>query len=143
MHARTGPADGLRERDPSAGRAMDDVLPELLRPIGGRPLLGYYIDFDARLPNKYVRRRIGTHLPNGRIEISRLYHDRKYGDAPPLTSHDLRSLAIPRDLRPSLLRQHDAAMSATMCLQLRDMRARGVRLPRDRTPSAVAAAVGG
>lgn len=138
---------GLRERDLSAGRAMDEVLAELLRFIGGRPLVGYYIDFDVRMLNKYVRRRIGTYLPNERIEISRLYYDRKYGDAPPLTSYDLRFLTIARDLKLPLLRQHDAfndaLMSAMMYLQLRDMRARGVRLPRDRTSPATAAGVGG
>ena len=138
---------GLRERDLSAGRPMDEVLPELLRFIGGRPLLGYYIDFDVRMLNKYVRRRIGTYLPNERIEISRLYYDRKYGDAPPLTSYDLRFLTIARDLGIPPLRQHDAfndaLMSAMMYLQLRDMQGRGVRLPRARTPPAVAPPAGG
>lgn len=138
---------GLRERDLSAGRPMDEVLPELLRFIGGRPLVGYYIDFDVRMLNKYMRRRIGTHLPNERIEISRLYYDRKYGDAPPLTSYDLRFLTIARDLKLPLLRQHDAfndaLMSAMMYVQLRDMQGRGVRLPRDRTPPAAPPATGG
>lgn len=138
---------GLRERDLSAGRPMDEVLPDLLRFVGGRPLLGYYIDFDVRMLNKYVRRRIGTYLPNERIEISRLYYDRKYGDAPPLTSYDLRFLTIARDLGIPRLRQHDAfndaLMSAMMYLQLRDMRERGVRLPRSRTPLAVAPPAGG
>lgn len=138
---------GLRERDLSAGRPMDEVLPELLRFVGGRPLVGYYIDFDVRMLNKYVRRRIGTYLPNERIEISRLYYDRKYGDAPPLTSYDLRFSTIAQDLQIPPLRQHDALndalMSAMMYLQLRDMQERDARLPRIRTAPVAVPPAGG
>ena len=76
---------GLRERDVAMGRAMAEVLPELLNFIGGRPLVGYYLEFDCAMINRYVRRWLGVGLPNPRIEVSGLYYDRKYGDAPPGT----------------------------------------------------------
>ena len=127
---------GLRRRDVAEGRPMRLVLPELLRFIGGRPLLGYYIDFDATMLDRYVLMQIETKLPNPRIEVSRLYYDRKYGDAPPGTTLDLRFATIRADLGIPDLGQHDAfsdaVMAAMMYLQLRDLQARGVRLPRSR-----------
>ena len=127
---------GLRERDLSAGRPMAEVLPELLRFVGGRPLLGYYIDFDVRMLDKYALGLIQTKLPNPQIEVSSLYYDRKYGDAPPGTTLDLRFASILRDLGIPPLEQHDALNDAVMAamayLELRDMKARGVRIRRER-----------
>ena len=138
---------GLRERDLSAGRPMDEVLPELLRFIGGRPILGYYIDFDFGMLNKYVWRQLGTRLPNERIEISRLYFERKYGNAPPLARYDLRFGTIARELGIPMLRQHDAfndaLLSAMIYLQLRDLQERGARLPRSDASLRVQPLIGG
>ena len=61
---------------------MCRVLPDLLRFIGGRPIVGYYIDFDVRMLDKYVLRRFKTKLPNPQIEVSELYYDCKYKGAP-------------------------------------------------------------
>lgn len=126
---------GLRRRDVEAGRPIHRILPELLRFIGGRPIVGYYIDFDVRMLDKYVLRQIETKLPNPRIEVSRLYYDRKYGDAPPGTSIDLRFATILKDLGIPPLAQHDAfndaLMAAMMYVELRDMQRRGVRIRRD------------
>ena len=138
---------GLREHDLDAGRPMDEVLPELLRFIGGRPILGYYIDFDFRMLNKYVWRQLGTRLPNERIEISGLYFDRKYGNAPQLTSYDLRFATIVEDLGIPMLRQHDAyndaLMSAMIYLQLHDLQQRGSRIQRANQPPNVPPPTGG
>lgn len=124
----------LRHQDISTGPGMQDLLPDLLRFIGSRPLLGYYIDFDAGMLDRYVRDRLRTSLPNRRIEVSRLYHDRKYGGAPPGTVLDLRFATILRDLGIPNLGLHDAGtdalMAAMMYLQLRDLQRRGVRLRR-------------
>ena len=122
------------------------VLPELLRFIGGRPLLGYYIDFDIGMLDRAILLQIETKLPNPRIEVSRLYYDRKYGDAPPGTTLDLRFATILADLGLPDLGQHDAAsdalMAAMMYVQLRDLQRRGVRLPRDRSRLAPSAPTG-
>ena len=126
----------LRARDVEAGRPMREVLPELLRFIGARPLLGYYIDFDVRMLDRYAKELLQLHLPNPRIEVSSLYYDRKYGKAPPGTVVDLRFTAMLRDLGIPELEQHvalnDAIMAAEAWLQLRDMQQRGTRLKRER-----------
>ena len=125
---------GLREGDVAMGRAMGEVLPALLRFIGGRPLVGYYLEFDLALLNRYVRAWLGIKLPNPAIEISGLYYDRKYGDAPPGTHIDLTFSALARDLRLNLIDQHDALADATtaalMYVMLTDLQARRVRLKR-------------
>ena len=126
----------LRQADVERGRPMEEVLPELLRFLGGRPVLGYYIDFDVRMLDRYVWKRLRTWLPNRRVEVSSLYFDRKYGNARPDTQYDLRFARIAEDLGIPMLPQHvalnDAVMSAMMYLRLRDMLDRGVRIPRER-----------
>jgi DNA polymerase-3 subunit epsilon len=127
---------GLRRRDVADAQPMRRVLPDLLRFIGGRPLVGYYIDFDRRLLDRYALDLIETKLPNPTIEVSRLYYERKYGDAPPGTVFDLRFASILRDLGIPMLEEHDALNDAVMAamayLALRDLQARGVRIRRDR-----------
>jgi DNA polymerase-3 subunit epsilon len=126
----------LRARDVAEGRPVHEVLPELLRFIGGRPIVGYYVDFDVRMLDKYVLRYIEAKLPNRRIEVSEIYFALKYGDAPPGTVLDLRFQSILSDLGIPSLEQHDAfndaLMTAMMYVQLRDMRKRGARIKRER-----------
>lgn len=126
----------LREVDVAQGRAVDEAIPELLRFIGGRPLVGYYLDFDVAMIDKYVRRLLGFELPNPRIEVSGLYYERKYGDAPPGTQVDLSFAAILDDLKLPMLDQHDAysdaLMTAMIYLALRDLKERNVRIVRRR-----------
>lgn len=127
----------LRAHDVAQGRPMHKVLPELLRFIGGRPIVGYYVDFDVRMLDKYVLRHIEAKLPNRRIEVSEIYFALKYSGAPPGTVLDLRFQAILADLGIPSLGQHDAfndaLMTAMMYVQLRDMRQRGARIGRERT----------
>jgi DNA polymerase-3 subunit epsilon len=124
----------LREGDVAGGRAIEDVLPELLRFIGSRPLVGYYLEFDVAMINRTMRRLLGIELPNARIEVSGLYYERKYGDAPPGTEVDLRFAAMAADLNLPPLDQHDASsdalMAAMVYICLSDLKQRGVRIPR-------------
>ncbi len=126
----------LREMDVAAGNRIQKVIPEFLHFIGGRPLVGYYVDFDVRMIDKELIGLKGIELPNKLIEVSKLYYERKYGDAPPGTTIDLSFASILRDLDLPVLDQHDAfndaLMTAMMYVQLRDMRQRGVRIPRQR-----------
>jgi DNA polymerase III subunit epsilon len=129
---------GLRRRDVAEARPMRSLLPELLRFIGGRPLVGYYIDFDVAMLDRHAINLIQTRLPNPRIEVSSLYYERKYGDAPPGTVLDLRFASILADLRIPPLPQHDALNDALMAgmayLALRDMKRRGAQTRHDRGP---------
>jgi DNA polymerase-3 subunit epsilon len=131
---------GLRHADVATGRPDNEAIPELLRFIGGRPLVGYFIEFDVGMLDKHVSRLLGFRLPNPRIEVSRLYYERKYADAPPLTQVDLSFAAILADLGLPMLDQHDATsdalMTAMIYLALRDLKARGVRIKRRRDAGA-------
>ena len=126
----------IRRADVAGALPMRRVLPDLLHFIGGRPLVGYYIDFDVRMLDKYAKDLLQVKLPNPQVEVSALYFDRKYGDAPPGTVFDLRFAAMMADLGIPMLAQHDALNDCLMAgmawLALRDMKARGVRIPRER-----------
>ena len=124
----------LRARDVAQGREMHTVIPELLQFIGARPIVGYYVDFDVAMLDKYVLPYIRAKLPNQRIEVSAMYYALKYRNAPTGTVHDLRFASILSDLGLPALDQHDAfndaLMTAMMYVQLQDMKERGVRISR-------------
>jgi len=126
----------LREQDVVDGLPIEEVLPGLLKFIGSRPLVGFYLEFDVAMLNRHVRRLLGIELPNAQIEVSGTYYERKYGDAPPGTEVDLRFASILNDLGIPALEQHDAAsdalMTAMMYLTLQDLKARDRRIPRKR-----------
>ena len=131
----------LRQRDVADAQPMRRILPELLHFIGGRPLVGYYIDFDVRMLDKYVKDQLETKLPNPQIEVSALYYERKYGDAPPGSTFDLRFANILADLGIPPLEAHDALNDAIMAgmayLALKDMKARKMRIARERQTGAL------
>lgn len=126
----------LRSVDVEAGRPMDEVLPEFLRFLGPRPILGYWIDFDCRMLSKYLINTLGIALPNQQVEVSKIYYDRKYGHAAQNTQIDLRFAKIIEDLGLRELSQHDAFNDALtvaeMYVILKDMEKRGVYLKRQR-----------
>jgi DNA polymerase III subunit epsilon len=132
----------LRRQDVQNGRQMSDVLPELLRFIGNRPLVGYWIEFDVRMLSKHTLRALNVRLPNRQIDICGLYYDRKYGNAPPGTRIDLRYAAILQDLKLPPLHAHDAFDDALGAAEayviLSDMKERGVYLKRQGLDAAAA-----
>jgi DNA polymerase III subunit epsilon len=131
----------LRQSDVEQAPLIWKTVRSFLHFIGGRPLVGYYVDFDIAMLDKYVLPIVGIELPNRRIEVSRLYYERKYGDAPPNTAIDLSFAAILRDLGVPALAQHDAfddaLMTAMMFVQLRGLAQRGVRIPRQQRTTPV------
>lgn len=137
MNPRSIRVHQLLRKDVEGGRQMAEVLPELLHFIGNRPLVGYWIDFDIRMLDKYLIETLNIHLPNRRYDVSKLYYECKYGNAPPGTRIDLSQASIRKDLHLPTLPQHDAfndALSAAqMYVILKDMIERGARIRRDRT----------
>ncbi|HEY0832823.1 MAG TPA: DNA polymerase III [Azospirillum sp.] len=55
----------------------EPAIDALLRFIGNRPLVGYYLDFTLTLLDRLVEPVAGIPLPNERVEVSSLYYDRK------------------------------------------------------------------
>ena len=87
----------LRERDLARGLAIEDALAQLLRFIGSRPLVGYYLEFDVAMIERVLRPWLGIGLPNERIEVSALYYDHRFRQLLPWQQQAPRSTcALPR-----------------------------------------------
>lgn len=100
------------------------AIEELLHFIGNRTLVGYYIDFDIAMINKYAKSILGTTIPNKRIELSSMYYKRHRKKS----SHefvDLKFDTIMKNLDLPKLGQHDAlndaVMSAMIYLKLKNI----------------------
>ncbi|TCK07065.1 3'-5' exonuclease [Marinobacterium mangrovicola] len=65
----------IRASDLSDGIELDEALDKLLAFIGNRPILGYYVNYDIRMIDKFLRPKYGFGLPNKAIELSHVYHD--------------------------------------------------------------------
>ncbi|MCF8156555.1 MAG: 3'-5' exonuclease [Rhodoferax sp.] len=108
----------LREQDVAQGVNIDDAMMQLMRFIGSRPLVGYYLEFDVAMINRMLFPILGMGLPQDKIEVSGLYYDHKYRQLP---SHarqnqtiDLRFDSLMRDLNLPLWPAHDALNDAVM-----------------------------
>ena len=103
----------IREMDLLDAEELDDVLEEFLHFVGSRKLVGYFLEFDVAMVNKYIKDRIGITLPNKTYEVSALYHDWKIEKIP--QSHiDLRFDTIMKDLKIPTFGKHDALNDAIM-----------------------------
>ena len=63
----------LRPVDLDEGESVVATLEQLLEFIGNRPLVGWCVDFDVAMVNRYLRPLMGFDLPNTTIELSSLY----------------------------------------------------------------------
>lgn len=113
---------GLRPKDLSQGLDIQTALHQLLLFIGNRPLVGYYLEFDVAMINKFLKPMIGITLPNQQIEVSSLYY-RQVIDKSMYSCHvDLRwdsmckALGVPTMDRHNAL--NDAIQAALMYLSL-------------------------
>ncbi|MEW6765988.1 MAG: 3'-5' exonuclease [Pseudomonadota bacterium] len=70
---------GLRNIDVATGLPVEIALDRLLHFIGPRPVVGYYIDFDMDLIDRYLRGWLGIRLPNRRIEVASEYYHWRFG----------------------------------------------------------------
>jgi len=112
----------LREADVEEhGVSPQEAAQQVLRFIGSRPLVGYYLEFDVAMLNRLVAPLIGIPMPNEQIEVSGLYYDHRYRLHP--GSHiDLRFDAMMGDLdlprRPAHNPVNDATMAALAFVKL-------------------------
>jgi DNA polymerase-3 subunit epsilon len=103
----------LRHCDLEHGMEPNQAIMRFLRFIGSRTLVGYFLEFDVAMVNKYVRPLLGIVLPNRQIEVSGIYYDKKQSLIP--QGHiDLRFDTILQDLNLPSLGQHDAFNDALM-----------------------------
>jgi DNA polymerase-3 subunit epsilon len=107
----------LREQDLREGLPIDEALQQLMRFIGSRPLVGYYLEFDLAMINRALFPMLGLKLPNKAIEVSSMYYDWKQRQRSVLEHDqpmDLRFATLMADLDLPLREAHDAVNDAVM-----------------------------
>jgi DNA polymerase-3 subunit epsilon len=104
---------GIREVDLLNAKTMVEVIPEFLKFIGSRTLVGYYLEFDVAMINKYVKPMYGIKLPNKQIEVSEIYYDQKI-EFIPQGNIDLRFDTILKDCGIPNMGAHNAVNDAIM-----------------------------
>jgi DNA polymerase-3 subunit epsilon len=121
----------LRERDLENGLPAEEAVKQLMRFIGSRPLVGYFLEFDVAMLNRAIWPILGQGLPQPKIEVSALYYDFKFRQLPPYQQQasadiDLRFSTLMADLGLPLREAHDALNDAVMAalafIKLRQLR---------------------
>ncbi len=103
----------IREMDLENAEDIDEVIEEFIDFIGNRKLVGYFLEFDIAMINKYLKPKIGITLPNKNYEVSAIYHDYKMKKIPDAYI-DLRFDTIMEDLDLPVMGKHDAYNDALM-----------------------------
>ncbi|OHE11089.1 MAG: DNA polymerase III subunit epsilon, partial [Sulfurimonas sp. RIFOXYD12_FULL_36_11] len=67
---------GIRPFDLKDAKTTKEGIVEFLNFVGSRPLVGYYLEFDVSMVNKYTKEMLGITLPNKMIEVSEIYFDK-------------------------------------------------------------------
>jgi DNA polymerase-3 subunit epsilon len=121
----------LREQDVAQGLPAVEAVQQLMRFIGSRPLVGYYLEFDVAMLNKAIWPLLGQGLPQPTIEVSAMYYDYKFRQMLPYEQQthpniDLRFATIMSDLNLPVREAHDALNDAVMAamafVKLRQLR---------------------
>ncbi len=126
MEATNVTIHGLRPKDLTDGTTVEDAIEQFLHFVGGRPLVGYFLEYDVAMVNKFLKPMLGIKLPQPQIEVSRLFHAQetkhKYYDAEiDLTMANMvKTLGIPDLPRHDAL--NDAINVAMMYLALKHRR---------------------
>ena len=111
----------IRNIDLEGAIEAREAIEQFLAFIGSRTLVGYYLEFDVAMVNKYVKSYLGITLPNPQIEVSGLYHDKKIKRIPDGVI-DLRFDVMMHELGLPLFGKHDsfndAIMTALMYVKL-------------------------
>ena len=124
----------LRERDVAQGLPLTEAMHQLLRFIGSRPLVGYFLEFDVAMLNRAVWPLLGMGLPQPKIEVSALYYEHKFRQLPPYKQQDnadidlrfstlMDDLGLPRREAHDAL--NDAVMAALAFIKLRQLQGAG------------------
>ncbi len=108
---------GLRERDVEEGMDPDEALMDLMRFIGSRPIVGYYLEFDIAMIDRALFPRLGMGLPQPKIEVSAMFYDWQRRKLPPYyeaAQIDLRFATMMKALDLPMDDVHDALSDAVM-----------------------------
>jgi DNA polymerase-3 subunit epsilon len=112
----------IRPVDLTDAVPLETAIDRVLRFVGPRPLIGYYLQFDVGMLEKHIKPMLGVGLPNRKIEVSALYYDWRAKQVPPGGNIDLRFETIRQRLKLPRRAQHDAfndaLLTAMMYLRL-------------------------
>lgn len=115
----------IRHCDLQNAIPIEQAIEEFLYFIGNRTLVGYYLEFDVAMINRYIKPMFGIKLPNKNEEVSAIYFDKKI-EIIPEGNIDLKFDTILDDLGLPKLQAHnalnDAVMTALMYLKLKNTR---------------------
>jgi len=115
----------IRPCDLENAKPVEEGIKEFLHFIGSRDLVGYYLEFDVSMINKYIKPMLGITLPNKQIEVSELYFD-KMMPLIPQGNIDLRFDTILQKCGVPDMGAHnavnDAIMTAMIYLKLKQER---------------------
>lgn len=103
----------IREMDLEEAEDIDEVIEEFLQFIGNRKLVGYFLEFDIAMINKYLKPKLGINLPNKAYEVSAIYYDWRI-EKIPQSNIDLRFNTIMKELKIPEFGKHDAYNDALM-----------------------------
>ncbi|MBF8221790.1 MULTISPECIES: 3'-5' exonuclease [Halomonadaceae] len=98
---------GLRGVDLEGGDSIEAALAQFLDFVGNRPLVGWYLEFDLAILNRYLRAHLGFELPNARVEVSRVYAKALRRRQPELIPN-LRFEAVAKALEVPVMGRHTA-----------------------------------
>ena len=108
MEASNVTIHGLRPKDLSEGISVQEALRQFLDFVGGRPVVGYFLEYDVAMVNKFLKPMLGIKLPNKQIEVSSIYYrqevQKKFYDS----YVDMRMAPMIRKLGIPDLPRHDA-----------------------------------
>lgn len=125
---------GIREVDLLDAKESKEAIEEFLKFIGSRKLVGYYLEFDVSMINKYVKPMLGVRLPNKQIEVSEIYYNQKI-ELIPQGNIDLRFDTILKTCGVPDMGAHnavnDAIMTAMIFLKLNSNKTKGSKNVRD------------
>lgn len=103
----------IRQCDLETAKNCDEAIEEFLHFIGSRTLVGYYLEFDVAMINKYLKPMLGITLPNKMIEVSEIYYDKQI-PAIPQGNIDLRFDTILKKYDIPNMGVHNAVNDAVM-----------------------------
>ncbi|WLF82937.1 3'-5' exonuclease [Moraxella sp. ZY210820] len=108
MEATNVTIHGLRPKDLRDGLPIEEALKQFLTFVGGRPLVGYYLEYDVAMVNKFLKPMLGIRLPQQQIEVSSLYYRREIERNRYDMVVDLRMASMFKNLGIPDLPRHDA-----------------------------------
>ena len=103
----------IRNCDLESAIPIEEAIEKFLYYIENRGLVGYYLEFDVAMINRYTKTQIGIKLPNSQQDVSSIYYDKKI-PLIPQGEIDLRFDTILSDLNLPKLQAHNALNDAIM-----------------------------